>query len=78
MEPGRYRIVVRGGLSDRFSPAFGGLALHAENGLTCLEGEVRDRSELYGLLERARELGLELVRVEPVAEPPSGAGGPAG
>ncbi len=66
MGTGRYRIVVRGGLSDRFSDAFGGMTLHVADGLTSLEGDVRDQSELYGLLDRVRDLGLELVRVEPL------------
>ena len=60
MGTGRYRIVVRGGLSDRFFDAFGGMMLHVADGLTSLQ------SELYGLLDRVRDLGLELVRVEPL------------
>jgi hypothetical protein len=66
MVPGRYRIVVRGGLSERFSAAFGDMTLHVDGGLTSLEGEVRDQSELFGVLERVRDLGLELVSVEPL------------
>lgn len=66
----RYRIVVRGGLSERFSQAFEGMALHSADGRTSLEGDVRDQSELFGLLERVRDLGLELVSVEPVAPAP--------
>jgi hypothetical protein len=67
MRPGRYRIVVRGALSERFSSAFDGMTLHVADGLTSLEGDVRDQSELFGMLERVRDLGLELVRVEPLA-----------
>jgi hypothetical protein len=33
-------------------------------GETSLVGELRDRAELYDLLERARNLGLELVRAD--------------
>lgn len=67
MGPGRYRIVVRGGLSDRFASVFAGLSLHVASGLTSIEGDLRDQSELFGVLDRIRDLGLELVRVEPLS-----------
>jgi hypothetical protein len=40
---------------------------------TVFTGEVRDQSQLYGLLDRVRDLGLELVSVEPepAADPPA-------
>jgi hypothetical protein len=36
-------------------------------------GEIRDQSQLYGLLDRVRDLGLELVSVQPqpAADPPT-------
>ncbi|WP_234808537.1 hypothetical protein [Mycolicibacter terrae] len=35
-------------------------------------GEIRDQSQLFGLLDRVRDLGLELVSVQPqpAADPP--------
>ena len=60
-----YRIVVKGRLSERFASAFHGMTLEASDGTTSLVGEVADQSQLFGLLERVRSLGLELVRVEP-------------
>jgi hypothetical protein len=30
-------------------------------------GEVKDQSQLYGLLDRLRDLGLELISVQPEA-----------
>jgi hypothetical protein len=38
---------------------------------TVFTGEIRDQSQLYGLLDRVRDLGLELVSVQPqpVADP---------
>ena len=71
MEPaGRsnYRIVVRGRLTDRFGSAFAGMALESEDGATAFVGAITDESHLFGLLERVRSLGLELIRVEPVCE----------
>jgi hypothetical protein len=63
---GRYRIVVRGTLGDAFGCAFEGMRLEVENGTTVLDGSVADQAQLYGLLDRLRDLALELVRVEEV------------
>jgi hypothetical protein len=59
-----YRIVVRGRLSDRFATAFTGMTLEPGDGTTTLAGPVSDQSHLFGLLERIRSLGLELLQVE--------------
>ena len=61
--PTSYQIVVRGELSQRYSTAFEGMALEAEDGLTTITGPVVDQSHLHGLLDRVRDLGLELVSV---------------
>jgi hypothetical protein len=66
--PDVYRIVVRGRLTDRFDSAFSGLTLEPADGATALVGSISDQSHLFGVLERVRSLGLELVRVEPVCE----------
>jgi hypothetical protein len=68
MEAQRYRITIRGRLSDRFASAFNGLALEPENGETSLVGQIADQAELYGVLDRLRDFGLELVRVEQIPE----------
>ena len=65
MAPVRYRISVRGRLTDRLGSAFGGMTLEPAPGQTVLVGEIRDQSHLYSVLERVRNLGLELVGVEP-------------
>ncbi len=41
------------------------MALEAGPGQTVLTGEVRDQAHLYGLLDRLRDFGIELVAVEP-------------
>ena len=63
-KPESYRIVIKGRLSDRFAGAFAGMAIEAGNGQTAIVGVVDDQSHLFGILERIRSLGLELVRVE--------------
>ncbi|MFY9654616.1 MAG: hypothetical protein WBF20_06775 [Trebonia sp.] len=63
MEPTRYRIAIRGRLTERLGSAFEGLALEPGRELTVLVGEIRDQAHLYGVLELVRNLGLELVSV---------------
>ena len=65
MGPSRYRIVLRGRLSESFETAFEGMALEPGPNQTVLVGEVRDQAQLYGLLDRLRDFGIELVAVEP-------------
>jgi hypothetical protein len=62
----KYRIVLRGRLSERFESAFEGMTLEHGPNQTVLVGTVRDQAQLYGLLDRVRDLGIELLAVEPV------------
>ena len=70
MEPTVYRICVRGKLSQRLATAFDGMTLEPGAADTALIGQVRDQSQLFGLLDRVRDLGLELVSVQPRSESP--------
>jgi hypothetical protein len=72
VKPIRYQIRVRGRLTDRLGSAFAGMAVETGNGQTALVGEICDQSHLYGILDRVRSLGLELVSVEPFRTPRSG------
>ena len=63
MGPRRYRIVVRGQLSERFTDAFDGLVVQRGGCVTAFEGELADQAMLHGLLGRIGSLGLELVSV---------------
>ena len=63
--PASYQIVVRGELSQRFSAAFDGMTVEARDGQTIITGPVVDQAHLHGLLDRVRDLGLELVSVGP-------------
>lgn len=59
----RYEIVVRGRLSSRYEAAFDGVRLESREGQTSLHAELVDHSQLYGLLNRLRDFGIELVSV---------------
>ncbi len=65
---GRYEIVLRGELSDRFQAAFDHVELKRAGGNTVLLGVV-DQSGLHGLLHRVQELGLTLLSVKPLNGP---------
>ena len=66
----RIRITVRGRLSERLAAAFDPIALAPREGVTDLVGDVVDHAELYGLLARIRDLGLELESVVVVQADP--------
>jgi len=63
--PVRYQISVRGRLTERLGSVFAGMTMESRAGQTALVGVIRDQSHLYGILDRVRSLGLELVSVEP-------------
>ena len=64
----RYEIVVRGRLSRRYESALDGVALEPGVGETMLRAELVDQSQLYGLLIRLRDFGIELVSVNAVED----------
>jgi hypothetical protein len=69
---GRYRIVLRGRLSERFESAFDGMSLEHGPNRTVLVGDIRDQAQLYGLIGRLQEFGIELLAVEPASAPDGG------
>jgi hypothetical protein len=66
VEKTRYRIVVRGTITPAFVSVFEGVTLERLPGATALEGSFTDQSELHGLLDRLRNLGIELMSVNAV------------
>jgi hypothetical protein len=46
------------------------MSRRVRGGNTDLIGEIRDQSQLFGLLDRVRRLGLELISITP--NPPEG------
>jgi hypothetical protein len=70
--PVSYHIVVRGRLSERHVEALDVVkALEPRPGETRMRAEVLDQAQLYGLLNRLRDLGLELLSVCRVAASPA-------
>ena len=72
-----YQITVRGRLSEHFAAAFGGMRLESQPGQTVLAGWVADQAHLYGVLDRLRDFGLELLRLEQVTDERCGGQGDA-
>jgi hypothetical protein len=61
-----YQITIKEYLEDSWAAWFDGLTItHAPDGATTLAGSVRDQTALYGLIDKARDLGLTLVAVVP-------------
>ncbi len=59
-----YRLRLEGTLEPKWSDWFDGLELYVEGGETVLSGWLPDQPALYGLLDRARDLGLTLIALE--------------
>ncbi len=61
-----YQIRVKGHLDPSWSAWFDGLTItHDADGATTICGPVADQAALYGLISRARDLGLTLLTVTP-------------
>jgi hypothetical protein len=65
-----YQITVKEHRDESWSTWFDGLTItHDADGMSTLAGAVRNQSALYGLIDRARDLGLTLVAVGRFAPP---------
>ena len=68
----RYQIQIRGHLDRRWEAMFPEFRithqlLRADEPITLMTGEVSDQAALYGLIGRLRNMGLELISVQPQA-----------
>jgi hypothetical protein len=69
-----YELRVRGAISGRALSMFEEMDIRSD---TLLSGVVQDQAALHGLLERIRDLGLELVEVHQVPDHHAAGGSPA-
>ena len=63
-----YRIVARSELGDRYAADFEGMQMQTKDGDTILTGEIIDQAHLFGILNRLKVLGLELLSVQALSE----------
>ena len=62
--PGHYVIRVKGHLAPRWAEWFEGLTMtHTDSGETILSGPIPDQAALHGVLDRMRDLNVELISV---------------
>lgn len=60
-----YQIRIKGHLDERWMRWFEGFTvLQQPNGETLISGTMIDQAALFGVLNRIRDLGLELVSVQ--------------
>jgi len=59
-----YQLVIRGEVGDCFAVLFDGMRFTRRDGLTTLTGRVADQAQLLGLVERAQELGFEILSLQ--------------
>lgn len=67
----KYRIKLKECLDAKWSDGFEGMTMSSEEGGTILTGPVPDQAALHGLMNRIRDLNLNLLsveRMEPVQE----------
>jgi len=68
-----YSIRVRGELDLQWSDWFDGMIItHDSDGNSTLAGSLVDQAALYGLLDKARDLGLVLLSVTTEPAPSTG------
>lgn len=62
-------IIVKGQLDIDWSEWFEGLTItHNDKGETILSGHIRDQAVLYGIMAKARDLGLFLISVKCIVD----------
>lgn len=69
MDTTPYRIRIKGHLDERWFRWFAGLdVVHTDTGETVLTGTDLDQAALHAILNRIRDLGLELIAVQQLPE----------
>jgi len=67
---GLYAIRIRGRLGATALSAFPSMAAESKGGETVLTGSLEDRAALFGVLAQIEALGLDLLEVRQISEPP--------
>ncbi len=67
-----YEIHIKGRVSAQLLSVFEGMEASERSADTVLRGPVLDQAALHGLLDRIQALGLELIEVRRLSEPPDG------
>jgi len=62
----RYQVVVRGQFGEHLAGVFDQLDVDPRPGQTSLTGNFADQAQLHGLLDQLRDLGIQLISVNPV------------
>ena len=62
--PAYYQIKIKGSLGKQLSLFSKAMTSSYENGVTTITGKVIDQSELHGILNRIRDIGLQLISVQ--------------
>lgn len=65
--PAVYEIRVDSVLEERWSDWFEGLEIVSRAGETLISGTLPDRSSLYGILDKLRDLGLSVIDVKRIS-----------
>jgi hypothetical protein len=69
----QYEIRAKGHLGPRWEAWFDGLSLTAEaGGITVIRGAIADQAALHGVLQKLRDVGLELVSLTSINDVPGG------
>ncbi len=63
VKPITYEIRIEGLVDGRWTEWFDGMTITHESSETILIGELQDQSALHGVLDRIRDLGLNLISV---------------
>jgi hypothetical protein len=76
MDARMFEIRISGTLTPEALQTLGDVQPLAETPLTVLRGRVPDQAALHGLLLRLHDLGLDVIEVRRLPQPPAGGGRP--
>ena len=69
---GYYEIRIKGHLDMSWTDWFDGLTIHHEDtGETLLSGPLPDQAALHGVLNRIRDMSIQLISVNPLEDAPA-------